>query len=356
MSARRTAATALLLLVTLTVGGCSGDSEPADDSTDVTSSASADPSTAADTEETEEADASDGAPADDTSIKDVLDAAGVDDDLVNRLGEVGDANGYGLGVGVETDLEQRRGLAALQVDTCRNVAVGYRSWDGIQNSDVGGGATEEQAAAMADFLRTEYCPHVAPLKEGPLPEQTLGGPTEDEQGGRGLATTRTWWEHRYQRVSWTKECAAQTGQPLGDPLAYRIARDAVMCAEVPRAQAKGRFVAVDVVFAAPVGADRAGKTVLSLLPSGASVSGETEGTNPDWSPLDGGCLAVDFRADGLAKVLADGPGDPEPWAHGIYYSDGATEDGAVGPYTGKVKQILLGTGKNEPSADGETAC
>ncbi|MFF3937080.1 hypothetical protein [Streptomyces phaeofaciens] len=48
--------------------------------------------------------------------------------------------------------------------------------------------------------------------------------------------------------------------------------------------------------------------------------------------------------------------DGGPWAHGVFYSDGATEDGAVGPYTGRTRQILLGPGPNEPGADGEPAC
>jgi hypothetical protein len=87
-------------------------------------------------------------------------AAGVDDALVNQLGEIGDADNYGLGEGVETGLEDRRGLATVQVTTCRNVSVGYRTWEGIQYSDEANGATEDQAAAMADFLRTEFCAHV----------------------------------------------------------------------------------------------------------------------------------------------------------------------------------------------------
>jgi hypothetical protein len=37
------------------------------------------------------------------------------------------------------------------------------------------------------------------------------------------------------------------------------------------------------------------------------------------------------------KGLTDGLGkDAEPWASAMYYSDGATEDRAVGDYTGEV--------------------
>ena len=355
---RRAVGTALLVAAALAVGGCGSDTEPS------TAHTSAVPEDVTEREPTAPADESDTDPApaeeatgDDTSLEDFHAAAGVDDALVDQLGEIGDANNYGLGVGVETSLEDRRRLATTQVDTCRNVAVGYRTWDGIQYSDESGGATEEQAAAMADFLRTEFCPHVEPLKEAPLPEQTLGGPSEDDLGGRGLASPLTWWDGRYPRVSWSKACAAQTGMPIGDPVAYRLAKDEVVCATVPPAASlKEHLISVDVVFSSPVGEDRAQEAALALLPSDASATEPTEGTNPDWSYLGGGCLNINFRTatmEGLTDRLGK---DAEPWASAMYYSDGATEDGAVGDYTGEVKQISLSTGANEPGASGELTC
>ncbi|MET7883979.1 hypothetical protein [Streptomyces avermitilis] len=357
---RRAVGTALLVAAALAVGGCGSDAEPStahtsavpEDVTDMESESTA----PADESDTDPAPA-EAATGDDTSMEDFLAAAGVDDALVNQLGEVGDANNYGLGEGVETGLEDRRGLATVQVTTCRNVAVGYRTWEGIQYSDEADGATEDQAAAMADFLRTEFCPHVAPFKEAPLPEQTLGGPAEDDLGGRGLASPVTWWDGRYPRVSWSKACAAQTGMPTGDPVAYRLARDEVVCATVPPATAlKEHLINVDVVFSSPVDEDRARKAALALLPSDASATDPTEGTNPDWSYMDGGCLNINFRTatmEGLMDQLGQGP---EPWASALYYSDGAIEDGAVGDYTGEVKQISLSTGANEPGASGELTC
>ncbi|WP_416985438.1 hypothetical protein [Streptomyces sp. T028] len=355
---RRPAGAALLLAAVLAVGGCGSDTES---SAAHTSAASED---VTGTESTAPADESDTYPAqteaatgDDTSIEDFLAAAGVDDALVNQLGEVGDANNYGLGVGVETSLEDRRRLATSQVDTCRNVAVGYRTWEGIQYSDESAGATEEQAAAMADFLRTEFCPHVAPLKEAPLPEQSLGGPSEDDLGGRGLASPVTWWDERYPRVSWSKECAAQLGMPMSDPVAYRLAKDEVVCATVPPAESlKDHLISVDVVFSSPVDEDRARKAALALLPSDAKATDPTEGTNPDWSYLGGGCLNTNFRTATMEALMDQLEKDAEPWASALYYSDGSTEDGAVGDYTGKVKQISLSTGANEPAASGELTC
>ncbi|MFD5518166.1 hypothetical protein [Streptomyces sp. NPDC127066] len=355
---RRAAGTALLVVAALAVGGCGSDTEPSSArssaaSEDVTRDRSAAPEDESDAnpapEETED--------EDDTSIEDFLAAAGVDDDLVNRLGEIGDANNYGLGVGVETGLEDRRRLATSQVDTCRNVAVGYRTWKGVRYSDESSGATEDQAAAMADFLRTEFCPHVAPLKEARLPEQTLGGPAEDDRGGRGLTSPVTWWDVRYPRVSWSKECAAQTGMPVGDPVAYRLAKDEVVCATVPPAASlKKHLISLDVVFSSPVDEDRARRAVLALLPSDASATEPTEGTNPDWSYMEGGCLNTNFRTATM-KRLTDGlQKDAEPWASALYYSEGSIEDGAVGDYTGKVKQISLSTGADEPGASGDLTC
>jgi hypothetical protein len=354
--ARCAIATSLLIASALTLVGCGSD----DDASPATAS-----STAAEVSAQQpEADDTDPAePAeeeneeDDTSVVDFLRAAGVGDDLVNQLGEVGDANGYGLGEDVATDLESRRLLASTQVETCRNVAVGHRTWEGVQASDTSGGATEEQAAAMADFLRTEFCPHVAPYKEAALPKQSLGGPAQDAHGGRGLASPLSWWDARYPRVSWSKACQRQTGQPTGDPVAYRLSEDTVVCATVPPATSlKKHLISVDVVFAAPVGEARARNAVLALLPSDASADGQTEGTNPDWSYLEGGCLNTNYRTERLEDVVAEVKKDAEPWAHALYYSDGATDDGAVGPYTGKIKQILLSTGKNEPGLTGDLTC
>ncbi|MFI5875368.1 hypothetical protein ACIBAH_23480 [Streptomyces sp. NPDC051445] len=355
----RAAGTALLVAAVLAVGGCGGDTEPA------TAHSSAVPEDATGTEPTAPADDepdTDPAQAEEPtgeglSMEDFLAAAGVDDTLVNQLGEIADANNYGLGVGVETDLEDRRGLAVVQVTTCRNVSVGHRTWEGIRYSDEADGATEDQAAAMADFLRTEFCPHVTPLKETPLPEQTLGGPAEDESGGRGLASPLTWWDGRYPRVPWSKACAAQTGMPIGDPVAYRLAKDEVVCATIPSATPlKEHLINVNIVFSSPVDEDRAMKAALALLPSDATATEPTPGTNPDWSYLDGGCLNTNFRTATM-KGLMDGlEEDPEPWASALYYSDGSTELGAVGDYTGKVKQISLSTGADEPGQSGELTC
>ncbi|MFH9706527.1 hypothetical protein ACH4MW_02880 [Streptomyces luteogriseus] len=355
---RRAAGTALLVAAVLTVGGCGSDTEPSTAHSssvpeDATGTKPAAPSDEPETDP-EPAEATTG---DDTSAEDFLAAAGVDDALVNQLGEIGDANNYGLGTDVETDLEDRRGLAVVQVTTCRNVTVGYRTWEGIRYADEASGATEDQAAAMADFLRTEFCPHVSPLKEAPLPQQTLGGPSEDEWGGRGLASPLTWWDGRYPRVSWSKACAAQTGMPIGDPVAYRLAKDEVVCATVPPAASlKKHLISLDVVFSSPVDENRAQKAALALLPSDATATEPTEGANPDWSYLGGGCLSTNFRTTKMERLM-DGLGkDAEPWTSALYYSDGATEDGAVGDYTGKVKQISLSTGADEPSASGEPTC
>ncbi|MFF3963026.1 hypothetical protein ACFYZI_15800 [Streptomyces griseorubiginosus] len=278
--ARCAVATSLLIVSALTLAGCgSGDDAAAAAPSSTAAEVSTRPSRTDDAEPSEAA-----AAEDDTSVVDFLRAADVDDHLVNALGEVGDANGYGLGEDVATDLESRRRLATTQVETCRNVAVGHRTWEGIQASDMSAGASEDQAAAMADFLRTEFCPHVAPYKEAPLPRQTLGGAAQDAQGGRGLASSLSWWDARYPRVSWSKACARQTGQPLGDPVAYRLAEDAVVCATVPPAKSlKKHLISVNIVFASPVGEARARDAALALLPTDASAEDETEGTNANWS-------------------------------------------------------------------------
>ncbi|MEW2074599.1 hypothetical protein AB0941_13325 [Streptomyces sp. NPDC013433] len=352
-TSRRLTPVALLIVSALTLVGCGSDDEPSEPPA---SSATEAEQKAPEPDDEPAADASEPT-EDDTSLADFLRSAKVDDALVNRLGEVGDANGYGLGEGVETSLEERQQLATVQVGTCRDVAVGHRTWEGIQASDVSSGGTEEQAAAMADFLRKEFCLHVAPYKEAPLPEQTLGGPEEDAKEGRGLASPVSWWDTRYRRVSWSEECAAQTGQPIGDPVAYRLSDDAVVCATVPPAEKlKKHLISVDVVFAEPVGEKRAQDAALSLLPIDAVAEDEAEGTNPDWSYLEGACLNLNIQSQRLKDIVADLEKDAEPWAHAVYYSDGSTTDGAVGPYTGKIKQVSLSTGRNEPTDTGDLTC
>ncbi|MEX0172185.1 hypothetical protein [Streptomyces sp. LMG1-1-1.1] len=51
-------------------------------------------------------------------------AAGIDDTLVNGLGDVAGANGYGYGIdaGAATTLDQRRSPNGILADTCREVA------------------------------------------------------------------------------------------------------------------------------------------------------------------------------------------------------------------------------------------
>lgn len=100
----------MLLVSALTLAGCgSDDDSAAATSPSTAATASAQPSKSDDAESAEPA-----AEEDDTSVVDFLRAAGVGDDLVNQLGEVGDANGYGLGEDVTTDLESRRRLASTQ--------------------------------------------------------------------------------------------------------------------------------------------------------------------------------------------------------------------------------------------------
>jgi hypothetical protein len=140
-------------------------------------------------------------------------------------------------------------------------------------------------------------------------------------------------------------------------VAYRLATDEVACATVPPATSlKEHLISVDVVFSSPVDEDRARKAALALLPSDASATEPTEGTNPDWSYLGGGCLNINFRTATMKRLMDGLEKDVEPWASAMYYSDGATEDGAVGDYTGEVKQISLSTGANEPGASGELIC
>ncbi|MBM7442777.1 hypothetical protein [Streptomyces sp. HB132] len=139
---RRAAGTALLVVAAFAVGGRGSATGPTTAHTSAVTEDGTESAAPAD-EPNMEAAPTDEATEDDASLEDALAAAGVDADLVNQLGEIGDANDYGLGEGVETTLEDRRGLAAVQVTACRNVAVGYRTWEGLR---YGTGADEPSSS------------------------------------------------------------------------------------------------------------------------------------------------------------------------------------------------------------------
>lgn len=145
-------AAVLCLASALLLGGCWGEVKPGGLSDDPTPRPSQAAESARPTNE-----ASD---AGDTSVVDFLREAGIDDALVNRLGEVGDANGYGIDSDTATTLEQRRGFAVVQVGTCRDVAAGEQTWEGVRADDVENGASDAQASAMVSHLRTVFCPRV----------------------------------------------------------------------------------------------------------------------------------------------------------------------------------------------------
>ncbi|WP_394428872.1 hypothetical protein [Streptomyces sp. SGAir0957] len=119
---RRAVGTALLVVAALAVGGCASDTEASAPRAsavpeDVTETETTVPDYESVDESDSDSESTDAVAGDDTSMEDALTAAGIGDALVNRLGEVGDANNYGLGEGVETGMEDRRRLAVVQVDT-----------------------------------------------------------------------------------------------------------------------------------------------------------------------------------------------------------------------------------------------
>lgn len=100
----------------------------------------------------------------DTSVVDALHEAGVPDRLVDELGRVADATGYGLSPGNSLDLQQRQSFAAIQITTCREVAAGNKSWAEVKSSDVAGGAPAASATEMVRFLQESFCPAVGPVE------------------------------------------------------------------------------------------------------------------------------------------------------------------------------------------------
>ena len=297
-------------------------------------------------------------PEADTSVQDALDEAGVGAALVAQLGRVAGDTGYGLTRGVPLTGDAARGFAVVQITTCREAASGYRSLDEVQVSDVANGASEADARTMAAFLRDVFCPAVRPSPE-PTPGTSPGGTTAEEDSTRGLMSSTGRLDATLTAGS-VADCAAATGQPMGEPHAYRLPGGALLCGDfIPDGPWDPHFVQLDVVFPQPVPAEQALAVVTSLLPPDARPGTTREGTNASYAAVSGSCLSVLWTSttigDTVERVSPTWGNDPEVTA--VLYSDRQTSDGSGSVFDGTVRLAAVGVGgHNVGATSGTVTC
>ncbi|MGY1665910.1 hypothetical protein [Geodermatophilus sp. SYSU D00696] len=295
------------------------------------------------------------APGVDTSVQDALAEAGVGAALVAQLGQVAGDTGYGLTRGVPLTGDAARGFAVVQITTCREAASGYRSLDDVQASDVASGASEADARTMAVFLRDVFCPAVRPSPE-PTPGASTRGTAAEQDGTRGLMSSADRLDATLTAGAVT-DCAAATGQPTGEPHAYRLPGGELLCGDfITDGPWDPHFVGLSVVFPQPVSTDQALAVVTSLLPPDARPGTTREGTNASYAAVSGSCLSVLWTSttigDSVDRVNPSWGNDPEVTA--VLYSDRQTSDGSSSVFDGTVRLATVGVGGHNVGATTST--
>ncbi len=298
------------------------------------------------------------APRLDSSVQDALDEAGVGAALVAQLGQVAGDTGYGLARGVPLTRDAARGFAVVQITTCREAASGYHSLDEVHASDVANGASEADAQTMVAFLRDVFCPAVRPSPE-PTPGTSAGGTTAEEDGTRGLMSSVDRLDATLT-ANTVAGCAAATGQPTGEPHAYRLPSGALLCGDfITDGPWDPHFVNLSVVFPQPVSTEEALAVVTSLLPPDARPGTTREGTNAPYAAVSGSCLSVLWTSttigDTVERVSPTWGNDPEVTA--VLYSDRQTSDGSSSVFDGTVRLAAVGVGgHNVGATSGTVTC
>ncbi len=288
-------------------------------------------------------------PTEDTSLQDALDEAGVSNGLVARLGVVAGDTGYGLTRGQALTGDQARGFAVLQISTCRELASGFRSLAEVIASDVAGGAPRADAETMAAFLRDTFCPGVdaRPRTDTePTTSATPQAPHTPTDGTRGLMSSRAALDASFPAGS-LADCAAATGEPLGEPHAYALPGGELLCGDfITDGPWDEHFINLEVVFPRPVTIEAALPVLTALLPADIGPATTRDGGNPPYVPVAGSCLSIAWPSVTIgASVQRLSPDwGPVSGAEAILYSDRRTSDGSSAPFDGTVRVASLSFG------------
>jgi len=291
--------------------------------------------------------------ASDGSVETRLAAAGVSDALVCELGARADGAGYGLD-GRATTFAQRQDFAVVMAQTCAEVASGYRSWEQVIDDDVDQGAPPTSASRLYSYLRTAFCPQVSASAEPAPVERALSSGPVDENGMRGIASTLSWYQGRFEPVPLSK-CTSRLGEfTFGQGYAFQFDADTVLCLE-DYSDGGGRagheLWSADLVFATAVTEDVALDAARQLLPEDAVEDSRVVGTNATGPHS---CLSIDYHSERLADHARDAvsrrTNDPG-YINVHLYSEGESDLGSSAPYTGTVQLASLNATRSNDTDD-----
>ncbi|MCD2119617.1 MULTISPECIES: hypothetical protein [Rhodococcus] len=291
--------------------------------------------------------------ASDGSVEDRLAAAGVSDALVCELGARADGAGYGLD-GRATTFAQRQDFALVMAQTCAEVASGYRSWEQVIEDDVAQGAPAASASRLYSYLRTAFCPQVSASEEPAPAERALSSGPVDENGMRGIASTLSWYQGRFEAVP-LSECTSRLGAfTFGQGYALRVDADTVLCLEDYSDRgnrAEHELWSADLVFATAVAEDAALDAARQLLPEDAEEYSRVVGTNATGP---NSCLSVDYHSERLEDhardVVSRRTSDPG-YVNIHLYSEGESDLGSSAPYTGTAQLASLSASRSNDIDD-----
>ncbi|WP_336873995.1 hypothetical protein [Rhodococcus qingshengii] len=272
-------------------------------------------------------------PETDGSVEARLAQARVTDAMVCALGEISDAAGYGLD-NRATTFEERQGFAMIVLESCREAASGYLTWDEIIDNDVEQGAPRPAAIKLNGYLRDVYCPAVS-LSEAAAPSVAAVPAGElDENGMRGIYSKIAWYDGRFEALP-LSECTSRLGEfMLDEGRAYRFDDETVLCLDVPSSNRGGLDAptwSATLAFLTPQSEESALARAQQLVPGDAVRDSRIVATNAQGP---NSCLSVDFRSTLVgeqARAESRRSSDLE-YVNIHLYSDRQSDLGSSSPY------------------------
>lgn len=282
----------------------------------------------------------------DDSLISALARVGATDQMVCALGEVQDKASYGMG-NRATTFAERAGLATVIISDCEDVANGYTTWTEVIADDVLDGAPRSDATTFNTHLERVFCPALTLSNDSEPAAAELTSAPEDENGTRGLYSSVSWWDGRFEPVP-LSECTSRAGAFDKDGRAYRFDGDSVLCNDIYDSVRPVWHSAV--AFIQPQPEDAAVAIARELLPVDAVEVGRVRGTSTIGT---GTCLSVDYFSSTLAAVQQmESRRSSDPGYANIHlYSERRTSNGSSAKYSGTAKVAYVSASRDNDVAD-----
>ncbi|WP_420879103.1 hypothetical protein [Rhodococcus sp. (in: high G+C Gram-positive bacteria)] len=277
--------------------------------------------------------------------------ASVTDDMVCGLGDVMDEAGYGFDNRAST-FQERQGFASIELDTCRETASGYTSWDEVIDHEVAEGAPRSASTRLNGYLRDVYCPAVSDPAAAAPPSVARTSEPFDSNGMRGIYSKIGWYDGRFEGLPAT-ECTSRLGEfVFEEGRAYRFDDTTILCVTVPSSRRGGADAHIwnaTLAFTTPHDEASALAKALQLVPDGAQMDSRMIATNPEGPNT---CLSVDYRSrpvEQLASTAEPNSTIDRGFVNVHLYSDRQTNLGSSSPYTGSANAAYVTTSRDNDS-------